>query len=63
MRGKITLKKPGVRGVSVYEVTLMTRSFDLTGDGTPLDPSISQTDADPSPDSADADLTRDRLIP
>ena len=41
----------------------MIRSFDVTGDGTPLDASISQTDADPSPDAADVDLTRERLIP
>jgi hypothetical protein len=41
----------------------MVRSFDVTGDGTPLDPSISQTDAHPSPDAADVDLTREPLIP
>jgi hypothetical protein len=29
MRGKINLKKPGSRGISVYEVTLMIRSFDV----------------------------------
>lgn len=41
----------------------MIRRFDVTGGGTPLDPSISQTDADPSPDAADVDLTGERLIP
>ena len=41
----------------------MIRCFDVAGDGTALDPSISQTDADPSPDAADVDLTRERLVP
>ena len=41
----------------------MISSFDVIGDGTSLDPSISQTDADPSPDAADVDLTREQLIP
>jgi hypothetical protein len=41
----------------------MIRSFDVSGDGTPLDASISQTGADPSPDAADVELTRERLVP
>jgi hypothetical protein len=41
----------------------MIRSVDINGDGTPQDPSISQTGADPSPDAADVDLKGERPIP
>jgi len=37
----------------------MIRRFDVTGDGAPLDLSISRTGADPSSDAADVDLTRE----